>query len=210
MGGGKIEVLGDLVKAGFLGRKSGKGIFIYDEHSSKGTGNRPVNPEALEIVKQRYSIAPIGANSPEDQIMRMVSRFINEAVLCLEEGILANCLEGDVGAVFGLGKLLLISFNCKASIRFYFRIPTILRRPIPIRRSLHCQQARQSNEQISGALRRALQTCPNSARHGEGSIEEVLQEVNHGGRGIAFIALKSLKYFYRIVESLLVNASLIL
>lgn len=115
LSGGKVDVLGDLVKAGFLGRKSGKGFFLYDDHSSKGSGSKPVNLEALEIIKQRYSMAPIGANSPEDQIMRMVSRFINEAVLCLEEGILSNSLEGDVGAVFGLGKLFL-SFNRLQSI----------------------------------------------------------------------------------------------
>lgn len=100
MSGGNVEVTGDLVKAGFLGRKSGKGIFIYDQHQ-KGS-EREVNQEAVEIMK-KHGIKPRGADSVEDQQMRMVSRFINEAVLCLEEGILDNCLEGDVGAVFGLG-----------------------------------------------------------------------------------------------------------
>uniref|UniRef100_T1GGR3 Enoyl-CoA hydratase n=1 Tax=Megaselia scalaris TaxID=36166 RepID=T1GGR3_MEGSC len=80
--GGNLEVMNDFVKSGFLGRKSGK---------------------AVEIIKQKYSLIPKGADSVEDQQLRMVSRFVNEAVLCLEEKILDNPLEGDVGAVFGLG-----------------------------------------------------------------------------------------------------------
>lgn len=97
-GGGDLGVMRDVVQAGFLGRKSGKGIYIYQ----KGSKNRDVNPEVLDIIK-RYSLQPKGAFEDEDKQLRMVSRFVNEAVLCLEEKILASPLEGDVGAVFGLG-----------------------------------------------------------------------------------------------------------
>lgn len=83
-----------------MGRKSGKGIYLYDGQSK---GSRELNPEALAILRQKYSVPSKGANSPEDLQLRMVSRFINEAVLCLEENILHSPLEGDVGAVFGLG-----------------------------------------------------------------------------------------------------------
>ncbi|XP_065085112.1 trifunctional enzyme subunit alpha, mitochondrial [Ochlerotatus camptorhynchus] len=98
--GGSLGVMEDMVKAGFMGRKSGKGVFMYEGGRSK---NREVNQGALAILKQKYALQSRGANSVEDMQLRMVSRFVNEAVLCLEEKILDSPLEGDVGAVFGLG-----------------------------------------------------------------------------------------------------------
>lgn len=69
--GGNLGVMESVVKAGFMGRKSGKGIFIYD---NKKKGKRDVNLGAVEIIKQQYSLSSKGADSVEDRQLRMVSR----------------------------------------------------------------------------------------------------------------------------------------
>ena len=69
----------------FPGRKSGKGIYIYE----KGSKERKINPDAMTILNS-HKVAPLGSVTPEDIKFRLLSRFINEAVLCLQEGILQN------------------------------------------------------------------------------------------------------------------------
>ncbi|XP_071777440.2 trifunctional enzyme subunit alpha, mitochondrial [Centroberyx gerrardi] len=97
--GGNVEVLQTMVEKGFKGRKSGKGCYVY----GKGKKDKSVNPGAEEILQKYKLAAPPAVSSDSDVQYRLVSRFVNEAVLCLQEGILGNPVEGDIGAVFGLG-----------------------------------------------------------------------------------------------------------
>ena len=53
-GGGDPNVLKDLVSAGMMGRKSGKGCYIYTEDK----GERPLNTGAADIFK-KYSLEPV-------------------------------------------------------------------------------------------------------------------------------------------------------
>jgi len=98
-GGGNPEVLKGLVDAKMMGRKSEKGLFVY----AKGSKERPVNQEGLNIIKKFATVAPAATSSDDDIVLRMVTRFANEAVASHQDGILATPLEGDIGAVFGLG-----------------------------------------------------------------------------------------------------------
>jgi len=83
-----------LVKEGRLGRKARKGFYRYDV---KG---KPVDSTVYAAVPGGATRVPF----PEDELReRPVLLFLNEAVRCLEDGILRSARDGDVGAVFGLG-----------------------------------------------------------------------------------------------------------
>jgi enoyl-CoA hydratase/long-chain 3-hydroxyacyl-CoA dehydrogenase len=102
VGGGSVEMLEEMVKAKMLGRKSNAGIYKYNT-DKKAKSKKEVNEGATKIL-EKYRLQPATAvSSTEDRQMRIISRFVNEASLCLEEGIIASPSDGDVASVFGLG-----------------------------------------------------------------------------------------------------------
>ncbi len=90
------QSLQSVVASGRLGRKGGKGFYEYEKNGRKG-----------KVDESVYELLPTGMHRvvlPESEIQqRCVMAMVNEAALCLEQGILRSAREGDVGAVFGIG-----------------------------------------------------------------------------------------------------------
>jgi 3-hydroxyacyl-CoA dehydrogenase/enoyl-CoA hydratase/3-hydroxybutyryl-CoA epimerase len=87
---GTARVLAD----GRKGRKNRKGFYTYD-------GRRKRVDETV------YALLPGGARRrrlERGEIQdRLVLAFVNEALRCLQDGVLRSPRDGDVGAIFGLG-----------------------------------------------------------------------------------------------------------
>ncbi|KGL77404.1 hypothetical protein N309_08835, partial [Tinamus guttatus] len=79
-GGGNVEMLKTMLDKGFQGRKAGKGFYVYQE----GVKNRNVNSAVEEILKRFKVQSKPEVCSDEDIQMRIVTRFVNEAALCLQ------------------------------------------------------------------------------------------------------------------------------
>jgi 3-hydroxyacyl-CoA dehydrogenase/enoyl-CoA hydratase/3-hydroxybutyryl-CoA epimerase len=82
-----------VVEDGRLGRKNGRGFYTY------GGQEKKVDESVYLLLPERQ---PRRFEEREIQ-ERLVFAFLNEAVLCLQDGILRSARDGDVGAVFGLG-----------------------------------------------------------------------------------------------------------
>lgn len=83
-----------IVAAGRTGRKGGNGFYRYDESGKKGK----VDETVYDLIGGQRRDIP-----PEEIVERCVLAMVNEAVLCLQEGILRSPVDGDIGAVFGIG-----------------------------------------------------------------------------------------------------------
>ena len=79
-----------------MGRKGNLGFYRYGRDGKKAG----VDETAYDLLPTGRTRAEIPA---EEMQQRLVLALVNEAVRCLEEGILRSPRDGDVGAVFGIG-----------------------------------------------------------------------------------------------------------
>ncbi len=92
-----------LKEKGWLGRKSGRGFYVYRDHDRDGDGSggtpREVNAPVYGLVsnRPRHDVEP-GATE-----MRLVLPMINEAARCLESGLVRTPAQVDLGMVLGTG-----------------------------------------------------------------------------------------------------------
>ncbi|WP_373068744.1 fatty acid oxidation complex subunit alpha FadJ [Gemmatimonas sp.] len=85
-----------VIESGRLGRKAKRGFYRYNEQ-----GKREGVDEGV------YALTPVSGSriavSAEEMQRRTVLPMLNEAVRCLEDGIIRSSRDGDIGAVFGIG-----------------------------------------------------------------------------------------------------------
>ncbi|HLV24766.1 MAG TPA: fatty acid oxidation complex subunit alpha FadJ [Gemmatimonadales bacterium] len=89
------DTLRSVLADGRTGRKGKKGFYKYDEEGER----KGVDSSVYDLFPQAEQV-----DLPAEEIQeRMVLALVNEAVRCLEGGILRSARDGDVGAVFGFG-----------------------------------------------------------------------------------------------------------
>lgn len=91
------DALVKLAAAGYGGRKNRKGFYRYDDSAKKKS--KRVNDEVYAFFggPQRKSVPPA------DIVNRLSMVMVNEAVWCLQDGVISSARDGDLGAVLGLG-----------------------------------------------------------------------------------------------------------
>ena len=84
-----------VVADGRTGRKGGRGCYRYEDGRKGG------------VDETVYALLPTGSQrttmAAAEMQQRCLLALVNEAVRCLEDGILRSPRDGDVGAVFGIG-----------------------------------------------------------------------------------------------------------
>lgn len=90
-----------LISDGRLGKKANKGFYQYLD--TKGKVIKKGKKSVDESVYALLGIQVAGSLSPEELAKRCTYMMLNEAARCLDEGIVRNARDGDIGAIFGIG-----------------------------------------------------------------------------------------------------------
>lgn len=85
-----------LLKDDRKGKKNRKGFYRYDK---KARGKKLVDESVYKVL----GVSPSKQTSSQEIAQRCLIQMLNEATRCLEEGIINNVRDGDIGAIFGIG-----------------------------------------------------------------------------------------------------------
>ena len=98
-----------LLDDGRYGKKANKGFYLYGEHVKKGFMHgfldkfKQKGKQVDESIYALLNVNPIGNLSANEIAKRCTFMMLNEAARCVDEGIVRNARDGDIGAVFGIG-----------------------------------------------------------------------------------------------------------
>jgi 3-hydroxyacyl-CoA dehydrogenase/enoyl-CoA hydratase/3-hydroxybutyryl-CoA epimerase len=87
-------VLDRMVEDGRLGRKAGKGFYLY--HQGHKTDPDPA-------VYRLVGVTPLATMSTSEIERRLIYAMLNEAGRAAQDGVVRSARDGDIGALFGIG-----------------------------------------------------------------------------------------------------------
>jgi len=82
-----------------LGKKVQKGFYLYKDKNGKKVTKKLVD----ETIYPLLNITIKDQKANDELVQRCVFMMLNEAARCLDEGIIRNARDGDIGAIFGIG-----------------------------------------------------------------------------------------------------------
>ena len=85
-----------LLDDGRLGKKANKGFYLYGKEAK---GKKQVD----ESIYALLGLKPAGSLTSDELAKRCTYMMLNEAARCVDEGIVRNARDGDIGAIFGIG-----------------------------------------------------------------------------------------------------------
>lgn len=87
-----------LLKDNRLGKKNKRGFYQYN-----GNGKSKSQKVVDDSVYSLLGVTPNQTLDADDICERAVLMMVNEAIRCLDEGIIRSARDGDIGAIFGIG-----------------------------------------------------------------------------------------------------------